>query len=141
MGQRLKASLANQRFQLVLFGGFAILALALAAVGIYGVLSYSVRLRMQEIGIRMALGARGFDVLKMVVRHGLGLGLAGVFIGMVLALGVTRLMSSLLFGVRPDDGLTFAGAAFVLMVIVAVASIVPSLRAAQTDALAVLRAE
>ena len=141
MEQRLKASLASQRFQLVLFGGFAILALALAAVGIYGVLSYSVRLRMQEIGIRMALGARGFDVLKMVVRHGLELGLAGVFIGMVLALGVTRLMSSLLFGVRPDDGLTFAGAAFVLMVIVAVASIVPSLRAAQTEALKVLRAE
>ncbi len=103
MEQRLKASLSRQRFQLVLFGGFATLALMLAAVGIYGVLSYSVRLRMHEIGIRMALGADASDILRMVVKHGLGLGFAGVLIGTVLALGVTRLMTSLLFGVQPND--------------------------------------
>lgn len=141
MEQRLKASLAKQRFQLVLFGGFALIALVLAAVGIYGVLSYSVRLRMREIGIRMALGADASDVLKMVVRHGLWLGLAGVLIGTVLAFGVTRLMTSLLFGVQANDSVTFLGASLILMAVVAAASFVPSVRAARTDALTVLRTE
>jgi putative ABC transport system permease protein len=141
MEQRLKASLATQRFQLVLFGGFAALALVLAAVGIYGVLSYSVRIRMHEIGIRMALGACGSDVLKMVVKHGLALGLAGVLIGTGVALGVTRLMTSLLFGIRANDAITFLAASLVLMAVVAAASFVPSVRAARTDALTILRTE
>jgi ABC-type antimicrobial peptide transport system permease subunit len=141
MEQRLNASLSTQRFQLVLFGGFALVALVLAAVGIYGVMSYSVRLRMHEIGIRIALGAGALDVLKMVARHGLGLGLAGVLIGTALALGVTRLMTSLLFGIQADDSATFLGASLVLMGVVAAASSVPSLRAARTDPLVVLREE
>lgn len=130
-----------QRFQLDLFGGFAVVALILAAVGVYGVLSYSVRLRMHEIGVRMALGADASDVLKMVVKHGLGLGLAGVLIGTTLGLGLTRLMASLLFGVKANDAVTFLGASAVLMAVVGAASFVPSARAARTDALTVLRTE
>lgn len=141
MQQRLKTALATQRFQLVLFGGFAALALVLAGVGVYGVLSYSVRLRLHEIGIRMALGAGASDVLKMVARQGLALGLIGILAGAVLALGATRLMASLLFGVQADDSLTFLCASFLLMVVVSAASLVPSLRAAQTDPLLILRAE
>ena len=141
MDQRLHLSLATQRFQFFLFGGFAAVALLLAAVGIYGVLSYSVRLRMQEIGIRMALGAGASDVLKMVVKHGLGLGLIGILLGATLSWAVTRLMTSLLFGVQANDVLTFLGGSAVLLAVVAGASLVPSLRAARTDALSVLRAE
>jgi predicted permease len=140
MEQRLRVSLATQRFQFVLFGSFAAIALLLAAVGIYGVLSYSVRLRLQEIGIRMALGAGASDGLKMVVKLGLALGLAGVLIGRVLAWGVTRLMASLLFGIQANDAMTFVGASLVLLAVVAVASLVPSVRAARTDAVVVLRA-
>ncbi|HEX4229784.1 MAG TPA: ABC transporter permease [Bryobacteraceae bacterium] len=141
MEQLWRASLASQRFELALFGAFAMLALTLAAVGIYGVLSYSVRLRTNEIGIRMALGADAPDILKMVVRRGLGLGLVGIVIGAALALGLMRLMTSLLFGVQADDAGPFVGAALILMAVVAVASFVPSWRAARTDPLAVLRAE
>ena len=141
MEERLKTSLSTERFQLLLFGGFALVALALAAVGVYGVMSYSVRLRMHEIGIRMALGARTTDVLKMVAKHGLSLGLVGIAVGYILARGLTRLMSSLLFGVDSHDNLTFLGASAVLIAVVALASFVPSLRAARTDPLGVLRAE
>jgi predicted permease len=141
MEQRLTTSLVNQRFQLVLFGSFAVLALTLAAVGIYGVLSYSVRLRTNEIGIRMALGADAPGILKMVAKRGLRLGFVGILIGAVLALGLMRFMTSLLFGVQADDAGTFAGASLILMAVVAVASFVPSWRAARTDPLAVLRAE
>ncbi|HEX7361978.1 MAG TPA: ABC transporter permease [Bryobacteraceae bacterium] len=141
MDQRLKTSLSMQRFQLDLFGAFALLALILAAVGIYGVLSYSVRLRMHEIGIRMALGASASDVLRMVIIHGFRLGIYGVIAGSILALGVTRLMTSLLFGVSAEDGVTFAMASLLLMAVVAAASFLPSLRAARTDALTVLRME
>ena len=141
MEDRLQASLSLQRFQLDLFGAFAFVALVLAAVGVYGVLSYTVRLRMHEIGVRMALGATASDVLRIVARHGLSLGIAGVLIGAALGLGLTRLMASLLFGVRPDDPATFLAAAFVLLAVVAAASVVPSVRAARTDALAVLRNE
>jgi ABC-type antimicrobial peptide transport system permease subunit len=89
----------------------------------------------------MALGADASDVLKMVVKHGLWLGVAGVVIGTVLALGVTRLMTSLLFGIQANDSVTFLGASLVLMTVVAAASVVPSVRAARTDALTVLRTE
>jgi len=139
--QRLDSSLASQRFQLFLFGGFAAIGLTLAAVGAYGVMSYSVRLRMREIGIRMALGAAAPEVAKMVAWHGLGLGFAGVLAGVILAGGTTRLMSSLLFGVHTYDGLTFLGSSLLLIVVVGAASLVPSLRAARTDPLAVLRIE
>lgn len=141
MQERLRTSLQKQRFELLLFGGFALMALALAAVGIYGVLSYAVRLRMHEIGIRMALGANGTAILKMTVMHGLWLAMAGVLLGAILALGVTRLLSSLLFNIQATDIATFLEASLVLMILAAGASFVPSLRAARTDALTVLRAE
>ncbi len=141
MEQRLEASLARQRFQLFLFGAFAAVALALAAVGVYGVMSYSVRQRMRDIGIRIAFGASAGDILKMVVGRGLGLGLAGVALGTLLGLGATRLMTTLLFGIKANDGLTFLGAAVVLVMVVLGASFVPSIRAARTDPLAVLRLE
>jgi predicted permease len=141
MEQRLKTSVATQQFQFVLFGSFAVVALALASVGIYGVLAYSVRLRMQEIGIRMALGASAPDILRMVVTHGLAMGIAGVLTGTVLGLGATRLMTSLLFEVQPNDAASFLGAALILMVAVAAASFVPARRAARLDPLAVIRSE
>lgn len=139
MEQRLRASVSMQRFQLNLFAGFAILALALAAVGIYGVLSYSVRLRMHEIGIRIAVGAGASDILTMVAKHGLALGLIGVVLGSILALGVTRFMTSLLFDVQANDGVTFFGASLILLGVVAAASFAPCVRAARTDPLEVLR--
>ncbi len=85
-----------------LFGAFAFVALVLAAIGVYGVMSYSVRLRTPELGVRIALGAQRLTVLKLVARHGLMLGIAGVVIGAALALGLTRLMQSLLFGVQRE---------------------------------------
>ncbi len=141
MEDRLRASLSMQRFQLDLFAAFAAVALVLAAVGVYGVLSYSVRLRMHEIGVRMALGATGSDVLRMTARHGLVLGVAGILIGVVVALGITRLMASLLFGIQPNDAATFLGASLVLLATVGIATLVPSVRAARTDTMAVLRTE
>jgi predicted permease len=141
MRQRLDESIAPERFQLFLFGVFAGLALLLASVGIYGVMSYSVRLRLHEIGIRMALGARAPDVVMIILGKGVRLGAAGVAIGVMVAWGVTRFMSTLLFGVRANDGLTFAGAVLVLMAVIAGASFVPSWLAARTDPLRVLREE
>lgn len=141
MDDRFRKSLASKSFQLFLFGGFAFVALVLAAVGVYGVMSYSVRLRTPELGVRIALGAQRTAVLKLVVRHGLTLGLVGILVGAALALGLTRLMQSLLFGVQANDLITFLGAVFVLMAAITVACILPSLRATKIDPLAVLRAE
>jgi putative ABC transport system permease protein len=141
MDARLAGSLSATRFELFLFGAFAGLAIGLAGVGIYGVMSYSVRLRLPEMGIRMALGAASRDVLKMVFRRGLQIGIAGIASGVILAGALTRLMSTLLFGVKAIDILTFAGAASVLFAVTAAASFIPSRRAAQTDPLNVLRAE
>jgi ABC-type antimicrobial peptide transport system permease subunit len=141
MDQRLAGSLSATRFELFLFGAFAALAITLAGVGIYGVMSYSVRLRMQEMGIRMALGAGSRDVLKLVFRHGFQIGIAGVVLGAILAGALTHLMSALVFGVKATDALTFGGGACVLLVVTAGASFIPSWRAAQADPLDVLRAE
>ena len=141
MDQRLHGSLSANRYELFLFGAFAGLSLALAGIGIYGVISYSVRLRMHEMGIRMALGAGSQDVLKIVFRHGLRTGIAGVALGLILAGALTRLMSTLLFGVKAIDALAFAGGAGVLLAVAAAASFIPARRAAQADPLKVLRAE
>ena len=141
MDERLRKSLASKTFQLFLFGGFAFVALVLAAVGVYGVMSYSVRLRTPELGVRIALGAQRSAVLSLIVRHGLILGLAGIIVGAALAFGLTRLMQSLLFGVQANDLITFLGAVLILMAAIAMACVVPSLRATRIDPLAVLRAE
>src|SRR5207249_7461047 len=121
-------SVARQRFSMLLLGIFAGLALVLAAVGIYGVMSYSVTQRTREIGIRMALGAQRTDVLKLTIGQGLKLVVTGVAIGLAAAFVLTRVMSSLLFGVGATDPATFATISLVLMGAALLASYIPALR-------------
>jgi putative ABC transport system permease protein len=132
-------AVARQRFSTLLLGIFATLALVLAAVGIYGVMSYSVAQRTREIGIRMALGAQRSDVLKMTVQQGMKLVGLGLLIGVGTAFVLTRLMSSLLFGVSATDPVTFLAIAFVLMAVAACASYIPALRATKVDPMVALR--
>ena len=141
MEQTVANSIAGKRFSMALLGVFAVLALMLAGIGIYGVLSYLVGQRTQEIGVRMALGAERLDVLRMVMGDGARMALVGVGIGVVAALGLTRLMSSMLFGVSPTDPLTFAGVAVVLCAIALLACYVPARRAMKVDPVVALRHE
>jgi predicted permease len=134
-------SIASQRFSLILLGAFAGLALLLAGIGIYGVLSYLVGQRTHEIGVRMALGAQRFDVLRMVLQNGARMALAGTAIGIVAALGLTQLMASMLFGVRPNDPVTFGLVAVVLFGMALFACYLPARRAAKVDPMAALRCE
>ncbi|PYX83066.1 MAG: ABC transporter permease [Acidobacteria bacterium] len=134
-------SLSQQRFNLSLLGAFAMLALILAAIGIYSVLSYSVRRRVQEIGIRLALGASLSDVLHMIVLEGMRPTLLGMSIGVVGALALARVMSSLVYGVKPTDPLTFLSVAAVLAIVALFASLIPAYRAAKVDPMVALRYE
>ena len=134
-------SLSQQRFNMLLLGAFAGLALLLAAVGIYSVLSYSVKRSVREIGIRLALGARLGDVLRMVVFEGMKPTLLGVAIGAGGALALGRLLSGLIYGVKPTDPLTFVAVAFLLTGIALVASIIPAYRATKVDPMVALRYE
>lgn len=139
--QELNEMMAEPRLYTILLGTFAMLALLLAAVGIYGVMAYSVAQRTQEIGLRMALGAQVHDVLKLILRGGMTLTLSGVMIGVAGALALTRLMSKLLFGVAPTDALTFASVAGVLLTVALLACYIPARRATKVDPLVALREE
>ena len=141
MERMVSDSLAQRRFSMFLFGVFAALALALAVVGLYGVMSYAVAQRTHEIGLRMALGAQGRDVLRMVVGQGLWLVGLGLGLGLAGALALTRLMSSLLFGVSAADPLTYAGIALLLGAVALLASYVPARRATKVDPMVALRYE
>jgi ABC-type antimicrobial peptide transport system permease subunit len=134
-------SVSQQRFSTMLLGTFAGLALVLAAVGIYSVLSYSVKRRVNEIGIRMALGARLGDVLRMIVYEGMKLVLLGVGIGTVVALTLGKVMSSLIYQVRPSDPITFVAVAALLGAVALFASVIPAYRAARIDPMKALRYE
>jgi putative ABC transport system permease protein len=134
-------SLGSRRFNMLLLTVFAIAALVLAAVGLFGVLSYTVSQRANEIGVRMALGARGSSVVGQIVRQGVGLAIVGVVIGTAGALALSRLMTSMIHGVSANDPLTFVIGALLLAGIAALASFVPALRASRVDPIEVLRAE
>jgi putative ABC transport system permease protein len=141
MKQLLATSVARARFNTLLLGLFAALALVLSSVGIYGVMAYSVVQRTKEIGIRIALGAQARDVLKMIVGHGMLLTLAGVGLGLTGALILTRLMSSLLFGVSTTDPLTFIGVSLLLSAVALFACYIPARRATKVDPMIALRYE
>jgi predicted permease len=137
----LSASLAERRFSMEVVGLFALTALLLAGMGIYGMISYIVSERTREIGIRLALGAQSRNILRMVVRQGLGLALAGAAVGLVGALIVSHLMAGLLYGVRPTDPFTFAGVALLLIAVALLACYIPARRAIRVDPLVALRYE
>ena len=141
MNQLVSDSLGTRRITLILLGAFSGLALVLAAIGIYGVISYSVAQRTHEIGIRMALGAQPIDVLRMVLKQGAKIAFAGVAIGVMVSLGLTQLMSSLLFSVSAADPLTFAGVAILLVLVALLACYIPARRALRVDPMVALRYE
>jgi predicted permease len=141
LAQRVDGAVAVSRSLMVLFTAFALLALVLGAVGIYGIVSYSVTQRTHEIGIRMALGARTENVLGLIMKSGLALVLTGIVIGVGGALLLTRFLTTLLFGVTPTDRITFVVVSLIFFVIAAVASLIPALRATRVDPLIALRYE
>jgi len=141
MDDRLRDSLARQRFSAIMLGAFALFALILATVGVYGVISYLVSQGTHDIGIRIALGAPRTGILRLIVRQGMELAGIGIAAGLIGALLLTRLMSSLLFGVSATDAITFTAVALVLGLVALVASFIPARRATRLDPLAALRDE
>ena len=141
MQERLYGSMARQRFASVMLAAFAAFALLLAAIGVYGVMSYLVAQSMHDIGVRVALGARPGNILKWVVRQGMELAVAGIAVGLLGAGALTRVMASLLFGVSATDSLTFGGVALLLAVVAFAAAAIPARRATTVDPIVALREE
>ncbi len=141
MTELVASSVGQRRLSVQLLAGFSGVALLLAAIGLYGVLAYNVTQRRQEIGIRMALGAQRWDVLSLVVGHGMRLTLLGVGIGVVAALALTRAMSSLLYEVKPTDPITLSGVCLLLSGVALLACWLPARRAARVDPMVALRYE
>jgi predicted permease len=139
MEKNVADSISNKRFTMTLLGAFALLALLLASIGIYGVLSYMVGQRTKEIGVRMALGAQRFDVLRMVLKDGASMTLVGILLGLVGAFGLTRLLRTMLYGVSSTDPLTFISVAALLGAIAMLACYVPARRAMEVDPMEALR--
>jgi putative ABC transport system permease protein len=141
LSEAVDVSLAQQRFSAQIMGAFAVLALMLAAIGIYGVLAYTVGQRTREIGIRMALGARGSEVVGMVLWHGMRLILIGAAVGIAGAFALSRLLARLVYGVSTSDPLVFTVVPLVLVGVAFIASYVPAMRATRIDPIEALRAE
>ena len=139
MEQRVESSISQSKLNSVMIGLFAFVALALASIGIYGVISYAVAQRTREIGIRMALGASRSDVLRLIVRQGMAPAALGVLIGIVASLGATRLLEKLLYGVSATDPLVFVSVCALLTVIALGACLVPARRASRVDPNVALR--
>ena len=135
------SSIAQPRFRTLLLGTFGALAVALAAIGLYGVLAYTVSQRTHEIGIRMALGAQMRDVLGIIVRQGMTLAVAGVALGLLAALALTRVLSSMLYQVKPSDPITFGSVGLLLIAVALLACWLPARRAAKVDPMEALRYE
>jgi ABC-type antimicrobial peptide transport system permease subunit len=141
MNQIADAAVSSQRFALFLVGLFAALALILATIGMYGVISYSVNQRMHEFGIRMALGARPRDLMRLILGQGLTLAIVGAAIGLLCAAGVARLLGSLLYGITGADPLTFAAVGLLALTTTTAACYLPARRATDADPMGSLRAD
>ena len=141
MDQVFAAAISQERFQALLLGLFAALALVLACIGLYGVISYAVAQRTHEIGVRMALGARPRDVLRLVMRQGMSLTIVGLVLGIAIGSVATRVLSDLLYGVTARDPLTFVGVPILLLVVAFLACYIPARRATRIDPLVALRYE
>jgi putative ABC transport system permease protein len=139
MDHLLEESLGGEKFGAVLFGGFAFIALALAAFGIYGVMSFTVAQRTREIGLRMALGAGEGQVLKLIMKEGMTLGIIGLLIGLLGSYGIGRLMKSMLYGIGSIDGVAFSAVAAILLLSALIACYIPARRATHVDPMAALR--
>jgi putative ABC transport system permease protein len=141
LDELVRGAIALPEFNLAVLGGFAMLALGLAALGVYGVLSYSVSTRTDEIGLRMALGARSGNIVKLVLREAAGLVALGLAIGWGAAIALTRFMTTLLYEVAPNDIATFGTISGVLLVTGFIAALLPARRAASLDPIKALRTE
>ena len=141
MNEIIAGTLSSRRFAMILLDAFAVVALVLASLGLYGVISYLVGERKHELGIRLALGAQRSDVLRLVLGHGMKMALAGVLLGLVAAFGLTRLLSKMLFGVSATDPITFTIIALLLVVVASLACYMPARRATKVDPLVALRYE